>query len=353
MKVALVGESLWLTHEALLLRHLVFGLSDEFVRVVPVFPLDAGPDEMPGVTERLGYKRSRFDWMTARRLSRLRKPLDELNVDLIHLLDARLAGPIGRLARRLELPLVVNCWSVDQVSRVRRLTDGSTLIIAPTPALAAEADPAPHRLVRPGVMRRDAPAEPLTAVEQSLCVLLLVERAMRDAAPAFMEGVARIRHDLPQLQIFAYPIDAQAHRVWMAASKLNLLSQISMVGPEVGTQELLMQADAVVLAQPIQRIWTLPLAAMAAARPIAAPLSHQADYMIPGNTFEQVGDPTDPAAWADLLTALARRPDHFASLGRSARQYVQQHHGIGQFVNDILAVYKDAAAEPLKFEPAR
>jgi len=350
MKVALIGDSLWLTHEALLLRHLVFGLSDEFVRVVPVFPADAGPDEMPGVTERISYRPSRFDWMTGLRVARLTAALREVDANLIHLLDGRLAAPAARLAAKRELPLVVSCWSADQLAHVRRATNDSAFAIVPMPSVAEHADGIEHQLVRPGVMRREQNVPPLNQADRSLCVLVMVEAQMAGAVPAFMEGLARVRPDLPQLQIFVYPVECEAHRVWMAASKLNLLSQLSMVGPEVGTQELLMRVDAVVLPQPVRRAWTLPLAAMAAERPVIAPLSPLADYMIAGNTYEQVSNPTDPAAWADVLSSLVRRPDHYTSIGRSARKYVQEHHGIGRYVNDVLAVYKEAIGEPIKFD---
>lgn len=352
MKVALIGDSLWLTHEALLLRHLVFGLSDEFVKTVPVFPQDSGPDEMPGVTERLTYRRSRLEWMTEHRIRRLAGRLASLDLDLIHLLGGRHAPSAAALARRLHLPMVANCWSPEQVRDVRSATDDQAMLILPTPSMVGPVGNAPHGIVRPGVLRRENVSPPLTHPEQALCLLVVVEGRIAKALPALMEGLARARPELPQLQVFLYPIGADAHKAWMTASKLNLLSQISMVGPEVGTHELLMQVDAVIQPQPIHRVWTLTLAAMAAARPVIAALSPDADYMIPGNTYEQISAANDPTAWADVLTALPRRADQYASLGRSARKYVQEHHGIGRYVSEVLSIYKQATGEPIKFNAA-
>jgi hypothetical protein len=126
-----------------------------------------------------------------------------------------------------------------------------------------------------------------------------------------------------------------------------------MVGPEVGTQELLMQVDAVIQPQADPP----RLDADAGRHGRRAPRHRRAqprtcDYMIPGNTYEQVSEPTQRP---DRLGRHAHRPAHAGPIttprsaaprGNTSRNTTAS----GATSATCSSVYKQATGEPIKFE---
>jgi hypothetical protein len=355
MKVALLADPLWLAHEATLFRHLVVGLTDENVRVVSVVPRGPLGRQLSLVGERVDYDPGPWHWMRQVRVRMLRGQLAPLEVDLINALDGSLLPAARWLAEALDVPLVVNCWSRPEVQTAERLNpDGQPIaVLTPTEGLAELVKPPASgvttRLVRPGVMRGEAPAEaPLAAPAESLNCVLFCDGRPDPPTLALLDGLVQVRSQLPQLQLFIYTVLGDAHRLWKEAAKRQLLGQVNLVGAEPGSQRLLIRADAVLLPQRMGLVRTLLLSMMGAGRPVIARSDPLLDYLIDDRTARLLSQPTADD-WAKQLTAMVENPAPLQQLGQSARHYVQQHHGAAAFVAGMARAYEDLVAEPLPF----
>ncbi len=356
MKVALLAGHGWLRHEGRLLRHLVVGLADETVRVVPIIPAGSLRVELPLVTERLSYRTSRWRALTGWRVRRLAGALGEMQVDVVHCVDGEETHAAAALARACGAPLVVSTWAKQQLGSAFHAVGAAAaggMVVVPTQPLREEAErqggPDHVRLVKPGVIRPPGPStEPLSDPSQSLTCAVVSHGEADGNAMALLEGVAQVAEAMPQLQLFLHTTQGGGRALWAAASKLGLLDRINLVGADPSSQSLLVQCDAVLTPQPIGTVHTLVLGAMLAGRPVIGPADPVADYLHEGRTAHLLDQPT-ARDWAATLRSLVDMPEAMRQLGRSAQQYVTEHHSAAGFVEGLLAVYEQLHAAPIRF----
>ncbi len=352
MKVALIADESWLRHEARLLRHLTVGLADESVRFVAVVPEGARLGEQVLTDERITYRPGPAAWVSRWRLRRLGGDLADQQIDLLHALDGSLAAPAMSLAKSLGVPLACNSWSLGQAVAAGRVCDASSALLVPTtPMYRAAADKVAGpvmRVLRPGVMRSDAPP-PLNEPEQMLCCLLILDGRVDAATINALHGLAAAAKELEQLQVFVYATEHPPHRLWQLASKLGLAGQANLVGADAGSQRLAIRADLVLVPQAVGMMRSFLPQAMAGARPVIAAPSEMADFLIDGQTARLIPDAT-AGDWTRLVRQAAADPVPWRQLGEGGQAYIRDHFSPAAFVADTLEVYRQLVGEPLKFE---
>lgn len=356
MKAALFANPLWLNRESTTLRRLVVGLVGEQVRVWQVVPTEAaGVVESGGLTAQVvTYTDSSWRAVRNHRLRRLAATLRPLDLDVLHAMDGSMHEPVKALGASLNVPVVCSCWSRAAVERARHGGDGPVVITAPTPALvellrSRLGGSAAAMLLRPGVYGADEDvAAPLQKPRESLSCLVIGDGRADAHYQSLMDGMAQVRDRLTQALYFLYAARGDPHRLWQAANRLDLLNQVTMVPHQSGTRQLLVQADVVIVPQPLGVVRSLVLEAMAAARPVIACRDAMLDYLIDQRTAVLLDQPA-PADWARVLLHLVAEPAAYQDLGRSARQYVREHHSASAFIEQVLAAYRKVAPQPLPF----
>ncbi len=355
MKAALLADGAWINEEANTFRYLAVGLTDEQVHVVPVTPVGVERPRLSLITERVFYRSPKVNWWR-RAPRRLAEQLRERQVDLVHAMDGSIY-PLARvLGSQLGVPVVCSCWSSAELIRIgSQGHDVSTVFILPTPALARRArellgERTTIEQVHPGVLGvSDEPAEPLTDPAEALCCLVIGDGKVDVDYLALLRGVTMVRSRMPQLQLLLYAMGGDHHRLWQAASRLDLLGHVSLVDSAPQTRQLLVQADALMVPQPLGAVRTVVLEAMATKRPVIAATDPALDYLLEGKTARLLAEPTADR-WADYLAQLVEMPRAFRSLGQSAAEYVTGHHQASACVGRILDIYRQGTGEPLPFE---
>ena len=354
MKAALLADGLWINEEASTVRFYAVGLTDEQVRVVPVTPIGCQRPRLSLITERLYFRSSKVSWWR-RTPRRLAEQLRELEVDLLHAMDGSIYPLARMLGAALEVPVICSCWSTAELARIALAGhDVSTVFVLPTPALAQRGrellgEKTTIELVRPGVLGgSEEVAEPLADPESALCCLVIGDGKVDVDYLSLLRGVTMVRSRLPQLQLLLYAMGGDHHRLWQAASKLDLLGHVNLVDSAPQTRQLLVQADVLMVPQPLGAVRTVVLEAMAAKRPVIAAVDPMLDYLLEGKTARLIAEATADR-WAEHFDQLVSMPRAFRSLGQSAAAYVKEHHQASRCVEQLLKIYRQATGEPLQF----
>lgn len=355
MKVALLADRPWLQHEATTYRHLVVGLIDEGVRVVPIVPEGVMTDALSLISERIDFRGSQHSLVRSYRLRRLAAQLRQAGCDLLHVIDESLAASGASLARATGLPMVAHAWSDRGVPAVARAAGhGNATVVAPTEGLARRARGVVGAKVSvehipAGVMRLDNAPPPLADPSQSIAVAVFVPEQVGRALEQLLRGAVMVRKELPQLQLFVHSVGAMTHKHWQVASQLNALDIVSFTSPQSDARTLLVQADAIIQPEATGCVRTTLLSAMAAGRPVLAAADPVMDYLIDGQTARLVDGTTD-SQWAEVLRSLAAESRPLRELGERAAAYVGEHHRVAASVLRTIEAYRAACGEPLRFQ---
>ena len=208
------------------------------------------------------------------------------------------------------------------------------------------------RLIRPGVYVAQSARGPdaLSDPARSLCALIMVDLEHGSGIAELLQGLAARRDRLTHAQFFIYGSRRDHHECWQIARRMNLLHQVTLIEPHDSTRDLVLEADVLLVAQPMAAARTLLLEAMAAGRPVIACADPDIDYLIHDQSAHVIDRP-NPGKWAAVLAELRDEPDKYRRLGQSARQYVQEHHSASAFVSNVLELYQQVTEpEPLPFD---
>ncbi|MEE9212173.1 MAG: glycosyltransferase, partial [Phycisphaeraceae bacterium] len=348
----------WLDEELASFRYLVVGLIDEQVRVAQVVPEGLSEEESSAFGERLTWHDSRWRLVRRHRLSRLAEPLGALGVMLLHALDGRVWEGTLRLAHRLNCAAVFGAGSaldVAQVAHMGRVIDPTRMAFAAATAPLAKAirqrlDPQVIVDVIPtGVHVPDElPGTASRADPEALCAVITGNGQFDADYLALFTALPAILADYPQAQFFLDGMGSDQHQLWQAARRLDLLSNLSLIPRRLGHRELLLRADVLIHPQALARSRSLTLRAMAHGLPVLARQDRWLDYLIDGQTAWVV-DRCKPEPWGELIRRLLDDPQAASTLGRGARQWVQQHRLAATQVEQMRQLYRRATGESLKF----
>jgi hypothetical protein len=358
MHVALLANTAYLDEELTGFRRLVVGLLDEQVRVTRVVPEGIAAAAGDAFSSQATFKDSTLGWVRRHRLARLTDQLAQAEVELLHALDGRMWEGTLRLGMRMNVPVVLGAMSAFDVPLVRRVLRQAqgyrVLFTAATQplgqALAQQAGlNVAVEVIAPGVhvpetvFRGRRSEDPCLVVSGNG-----VYDAHYEALLGALHELVRVR---PPVQVFFDGQGVDPHALWQAAGRFALHGNISLIPRRLGHRELLLGADALIHPQPLGRMRSLTLAAMAAGVPVLAQHDPWLDYLLDDQTAWVVQRPS-VEAWLKQLQRVVE-PDQEPEgergaagreLGLRARQWVSRHRIASQQVERTLAVYRQAAA---------
>lgn len=361
MHTALLTNAAWLDDELTTFQQLTVGLIDEQVKLTRIMPADVGGKSL-GLGDsslfgrKLTWKESKFSAVNHRRLVKLCDTIDHEGVELLHALHGDLWQPAAVIGDQLDLPVVFNVSSSDDVRQavklVKQLNPTRSVFCATTEPLAVELRDRTQNLVRietvvPGVHAGDPHLNTRTPGEAP-CIAVCGDGVMDDEYQQLLEGIALLIADRPEVQFFFDGQRTDQHQIWKAAQRLNLLGNLSFVPRRLGHREMLLMADAIVHPQTLERSRSVTLLAMAHAMPVLAAADEMLDYLIPEHTAWVLDEP-DAEAWADLLMRVVRHPDDAADLGMRARAWVHDERLASDQIERMLSLYRGTAGSPLPF----
>lgn len=355
MRIVLIADEPWLRRERSFLRHLVVGLAEEQVRVVVAAPGVDLANELPLGAEQAMFARSRLGLLREYRLRRLLDRLGGAEVDLVHLMDASMRRAAESFAGSTGTALVCSCFSRRQVEQLHPSPiDTSYMVTCASRGLVELAqrrlpEHVEIELVRPGVFVPSDTPPALAGPNEALCCAVISNGQADDHLQSLLEGIARAKNAIPQLQVFICALQDDHRRLWQAARQRDLLDRVNLVGTSPQAKRLLMRCDLLIQPQPLGRVHSLVLEAMASGRPILAAADRLVDYLVDGQTARLLDRPTGQD-WADCLQTAVTDPAPLRALGEAARDYVRANHGVSRFVSRMLEVYRRVTAEPIPFE---
>mgnify|MGYP006278833865 FL=1 len=329
---------------------------DESVRAVPIVPHAALPYALDLFGEQVRFIDSPLPAVTSLRLRLLVSQVRPFDVDLVHVLDCRLARPAASAARSLGVPMVCSCWSLDDAHAIAGRGDAATVTV-PTQAMADQLDrdgsgaASVIEHVPPGTPRLDDLPEPLADVQQSLCVLVIATGQPSDPVVGLLRAIAAVRDSLGPVQVFIYCTQTGTHRLWKIAQKLDLLGLVNLVNTDPGSQRLLMRSDVIMIPEALDYHRSIVPMAMASGRPIIAAANPLADYLVDGQTARIAADVSE-RGWTGHLERLIDGSRELRTFGEQARDFAREHFGVSAFIRRTLDAYRRATGEPFSFDQA-
>ncbi|MCC7407587.1 MAG: glycosyltransferase family 4 protein [Phycisphaeraceae bacterium] len=367
MHVALLTNTAWLDEELRMFRHLGVGLIDEQVRVAQVVPDLLGEHEINKFGDVVTWRDSRWPFLRRRRLLRVADELEKLGVDLVHALDGRLWRAAAELSLELDVPAVLQAFSVLDLKEVEHLRRrhmlgrvGFAATTEPLRKAIAERLTAevPVRTAPLGVYVGEAPAEaPASAggaqvegTKGDLCAIVSGTGEMDEDYAALLRAMAEVVRQHPGVQFFFDGQRSDQHGLWQAVRQHRLLENVSLVPRRLGHREMLLRGDVLIQPQALGKARSLTLAAMGQALPVIAKADPWVDYLVEGQTAWLVGEAAAPV-WLERMLRAIERPGEARELGAKARRWVAERHTPSRQVAATLTLYRQMTGESLAFTP--
>lgn len=356
MIVALLADTAWLDEELSSFQYLTIGLIDEQVKVVQVLPQGLATQTPSMFCERISWSESRWSEVNRWRMAKLAEALERAEVDLIHAMDSRLWRGALAMGQELEVPVILNAPGVealDEAPRLARLLDPAQVAFAATTEPIAQAlrqavGPEIHvETIPTGIHVGEDP--PGCAPGDALCAIVTGDGAYDQHYEALLRAMVEICQRHPQTQFFFDGQGSDQHDLWRAASRMELLPNLSLIPRRLGNRDLLLRADVLLQPQPLGRSRSTTLQAMAHALTVIAHQDPWLDYLIHDTTAWLLDRPS-PKAWEDHLENLIARPDDARALGQRARAWMRENRPVSTQLSRILDLYRRFTGQTLQFK---
>ncbi len=359
MHVALMANTAWLDEELAMFRYLVVGLIDEQVRVAQVLPEILPDSEASVFGARVPWRDSSVAAIRRWRIGRMSEALSPLDVTLLHALDGRLWSGAVKLAKKMDLSVVLNVNSVldlGQIVPAIKQWDPQRIAFAASTEPLAQA--VRERLgdrndvlvetIKPGVHVLED-VVPSDHSEQTFCGVIASSGRYDADMDTLFAGVRHLVDQYPEVQFFLDVQGRDPHRFWRAAATYELHANMSMVPRRLGHRELMLRADVLIHPQAVGKTRGLLQQAMAQGVPVLARADVWQDALIDQQTAWLVqNEPPKPEDWIERLERVIERRDAVQRLVDSARQYVRDHHLASHQVERTLHLYRQLTGEPIK-----
>lgn len=204
-------------------------------------------------------------------------------------------------------------------------------------------DPEPfERAAREASPRRDALRAELGLRPDDVVLVCVARFAPQKAHDVLLRAFARARREEPRLALLLVgddPFGDGRVRAEALAAELALGPRAVFAGIRRDVPALLAASDAFVMCSLWEGLGLVFLEAMAAGLPVLATrVSAVPEVVVEGRTGLLV-PPSDDAALAAAMLALARDPSLRARLGAAGRERVREAFGLDRMVDETLAVY--------------
>lgn len=296
--------------------------------------------------------------------------------DIVHATGGTSWAIALEIARRLQVPVVLEVWRHGQVERAKRLAGtersrpavsrAKVCFLAPDPAIESAllaADTGfPARLVPWGVHpNREGTGAPKhhnphrsvmvigsgndahafgAALAGLASAIARIESVVKDAAQSSQTSPSAPR--VPHAETLVF-IDADAARrahLWPQLNRLGLIPRTSLIENLEARRDLLIQGDLLVVPEARGEHRTALLDAMASGMLVAAAADPWVSILRDGETAALVERP-DPGLWANTIESLLTPPASATinPLARTARQRVERDAPAAAHVRSLLDLY--------------
>jgi len=359
MRVLLMPEPGFARREGVLLRRLATGLADEGVRVLNAVDAAAQPAGF-GSGSSLGLfatdvayapKGLPFTGPTrARLLAEAAASLPgESGLQVVHAMGVGAWDLAWHAARHVHAALVLEIWSPQMVEQSARWLGGrepaNVWLSVADPALALHASvrvpPAcKERVVACpwGVHLGQTQHRAIDPTSQASILLWAGDGWTGDLTPA-LQGLSKWTTLERGLALLADDATSRRLGLWSLARRAGLEHMLSIVPGDLAGWEPALDADALLIPGATGEQSGLVLAAQGAGMPVIAQADELASNLIDALSARLVALPT-PAAWQGAIAGVLDDPASAATLGQSARAYIQEHRLAYHWVSKVVELYE-------------
>jgi len=274
---------------------------------------------------------------------------------------ARLAGvPVRIISRRVDFSVRSNPfrrlkyqWGVDRIvaisEGVRAVLIGDGLDPARIEVIRSGIDPRPFDPAYPSVEAR----REFGIAEKSPVVGCVAHFADHKGHRYLVEAAARVAAAVPDIRFLLVGDGELRPQIELQIKELKLERQIILTGFRNDIPRLLAAMDIVVLSSHLEGLGTSLLDAMAMARPVVATRVGGIPEMVEDGLTGRLVPPRDPAALADALIELIRRPDEQKRMGEAGRARMLEKFSAEAMVSATEALYLKILSEKQASEQKR
>ena len=333
-----------------ILQPLAIGLMDEMVDVVALCPQQADVRELPNPpVDVLPYGRPPWWSFRDRTLDRLADQLRRRKVQLVHALEVSVADLARDLAALLEVPYLVNSFTLQAGGWQVRAEHGAWSVLAASDIIRQDlldrrvSGEAQTRLVRPGIYQV---RNPTCFIYPQHHVVIAAGGRLDDfvAFDAVLRTFAEIRKRKYDSIFFIIGNGRNERLIRDQARKLGLLHDLTFVDRPSGTQLAgIFKAADLYISPVVERdIDINSLLAMAAGVPVLACGSGASDFLVQDDTalFFRQGDT------AQLTETLCRLLDDHAAasaIAAAALDHLRARHSPTHMIGRYAEIYRQAA----------
>ncbi len=361
MRVLILPDATLFTREHAMLGRLQVGLADEGVRVLQAIPHSAAGSEAEALLSGGVYAATiaHFDrglpLSTPLRAAALARSIRALAaqesadraLDAVYAFGPDSWAPAARVARSMDAALFIELHGASLIDRAAALWRKASaspararpMFVTPGNALAerlARVLPSSRIAAAPwGVYPTPTPHGPVER-GKSLSVALLLSGRDAPAARAALLGLEKAAQTTPELHALVDADAARALDLWRwSAEAPGLRSRLTLCSDLEGRQDLLTEADVLLVPEALGEARALVLQAMADGMLVLARPDPLIDWLVPGETCDPLADAT-PDTIAKQVLALADDLGRATALRASAKSWVQQHRPASAQVRGLL-----------------
>jgi glycosyltransferase involved in cell wall biosynthesis len=160
-----------------------------------------------------------------------------------------------------------------------------------------------------------------------------------------IEAVARLKPAHPELQVMILGSGPLQDELMTLGARLGMGPSIHLLGMRRDVPACLAAMDLFVLPSLNEGMGRALVEAMAAGRPVIASRVGGVPAIVHNRQNGLLVPPGDPAALANAIEELLRRPDWARELGAAGRKTIDLRFGAREMVRAVEAVYDEALAE--------
>lgn len=348
LRVALIVSEQTLCEYSALLERLLVGLADESIPVALIYPPGREVQGLlRGTVELLQHPAVDLPFVEPFSRKTLAGRLAGFKPHLIHCLCQTKATLAGYLARRLELPYVLNVNSLQKRRHPFHLSAARcAAIITPAKSIAESV-----RLLHPRFKEIVRQINPGTfAAGKSCCfaqpgrVATMMLTHPLDNVNDFENLFTAARHMMLDGYEFVVLVMAGGRaegQVRELLAALDLLRIVTIVPRLRPWRSVLSAGDIFIQPRPDYKFNPFMLEAMSVGAAVVGCRGGVADLIIDGKTAMAI-DPDDEISITATLKQLLGRRELARKIGQAAQNYVRENYSVSAMMSQVLQTYNDA-----------
>lgn len=319
-------------------RRTVIGLVSNGVRVTRALPEGEPEDVRLSLAPATWYTTARVPWIARRIHDRLAAQVQNVVPDVIHSMGRGGWESAVELARRLERPVLIDIWSVDEVQAATRLERRHGIEPSYLAGSVGLFDQLvqhfpPDRVIAapPGLHVDHPPNVVLGRPEICIAGVIAGRGSPLRSIRRLIEGLVPVTRQHPQFMLFA-DLDAELEEAaWRRAHELGLHAQFSMIPSVAENRSMVLDADLLFVPAATGQVTTFVLQAMAWPMITLAVRDPLVDFLNEDDWAILLPD-SDPERWSRAVQYVLDHPENGQRLASRARSGVAQNHPMSRQV---------------------